>query len=106
MSCVCSLGPAARTPPGAAGSTAAQHGATVQQEQPNAAAPAPAHVTAADTICARATILAHAAAVQRVDDAMSAAVAGFKQQVLTPWLTNERQWAQAWLSMLQDLDTV
>jgi hypothetical protein len=63
-------------------------------------------VTGLDTVCQRAVVLAHRAAVKQVQANLSQeSVAALKQQ-LYMWVTQEQQWARAWEAMLQDIDNV
>lgn len=59
-----------------------------------------------DTVCHRSVVLAHRAAIQQVQDHLAqASVAALKRE-LYAWINQEGQWARAWDSMLQDLDTI
>jgi hypothetical protein len=63
-------------------------------------------VTGLDTVCQRAVVLAHRAAVQQVQANLSQdSIAALKQE-LYMWTTQEQQWARAWEAMLQDMDNV
>lgn len=59
-----------------------------------------------DTVCHRAVVLAHRAAVQAVAAQLAQAWVGALKQELYAWTTQEAQWGCAWEAMLQDLDTV
>lgn len=66
----------------------------------------PVVVCGLDTVCHRAVVLAHRAAVQQVQAHLAQASVAALKKDLHVWTTQEQQWACAWEAMLQDLDTV
>lgn len=79
--------------------------AAAQTASPTNAAE-PVLLAGLDTVCHRAVVLAHRAAVQQVQANLAeASIAALKRELYV-WTTQEQQWACAWEAMLQDLDTV
>lgn len=58
-----------------------------------------------DTPCHRAVIRTYKATMYRTEQALAAAVAQLKQQLMQ-WLGQERHWIPAWIRMFDKLDEV
>lgn len=76
------------------------------QGTPAASSAEPVLVTGVDTVCHRAVVLAHRAAVHQVQANLSQESVAALKQDLYMWTTQEQQWARAWEAMLQDMDHV
>lgn len=69
------------------------------------AAASPVAVCGFDTVCNRAVVLAHRAAIEQVQATLASASRA-ALGILRMWGTQESQWSCAWDAMLQDIDTI